>query len=153
MNNPNDFRHISNLFYRVFTKFNKLEKKPRDFGVKHRLYPSEIHLVQAIGKNPGINVTELAKTLGITKGAIPKNIRKLESKNLVKRCKKDDNKKEVYFFLTTEGKTAYERHEEFHANMDKNMIELFDSLNRREHSLIIKILNELEKFADSAERE
>ena len=150
MNNKNDFESISNHLYRVFTKFNEVEKNPRDFGVKSKLYPSEIHMVQAIGRNQGINLTELAQSLGITKGAVPKKIRKLESKNLVKRYRKEENKKEIYFFLTDDGKVAYERHEAFHAMMDNHLFDLFNSLNEKEQSIIITILDELEKFADSA---
>ena len=68
---------LGDLFYQVLSKFIASEGVPKYFGINQKLYPSEIHMIYAIGKHPGINVTDLAKFLGITKGAVPKMIKKL----------------------------------------------------------------------------
>jgi DNA-binding MarR family transcriptional regulator len=151
MDMADNFKNLSSSFYRVITKFRNLESRPRDFGIEEKLYPSEIHMIQAIGVNRGINVTDLAGTLGITKGAVPKMTRKLENKGLVKRHMKNDNRKEVYWFLTEKGKTAFDSHENFHAEMDKDLNNLFASLDTKEKELVFNFLGRLEKFADSAE--
>ena len=91
MNEERSHTSIIEKFGRIINKFNYIEKIPRDFGTGKLLYPSEIHLIETIGKTPGINVTELAKRHGISKAAISQKLKKLEKKDLVERYKNGEN--------------------------------------------------------------
>ena len=84
-----------------------------DFGVDRMLYPSEIHTIEAIGKNFRINVTQLAELQGITKGAVSQMVYKLVRKKFVKKIKFPRSGKEVFLELTPEGKKAFKGHEKF----------------------------------------
>ncbi len=85
-----------------------------DFGTGIRLYRSETHTIEAIGKNPGINVTRLAEKMGVTKGAISQMLTRLARKKLVIRRPMPGNAKEVTAELTDMGRIAFENHEKLH---------------------------------------
>jgi DNA-binding MarR family transcriptional regulator len=148
MKDENDFYGLGDLFYRVLSKYIASERIPKDFGIKCKLYPSEIHMVHAIGKNTGINVTELATYLGITKGAVPKMIKKLSSKGLVESYKSINNKKEVYLKLTAEGKKAQKGYLQYHKERNLYLKRLYNKLTKDEIELITNVLKEVGRFAD-----
>ena len=115
---------------------NKTEKIKRVYdGIE--LFPSEIHTLVFIKDNIEYNMTDIAKRLGITKGAIFKIINKLEKKELLIRIKKEGNNKNTYFKLTSKGLKAYKAHEDFHANFfDSPSSELLEFANENEEVLL-----------------
>jgi DNA-binding MarR family transcriptional regulator len=76
--------------------------------------PSEIHCIAYIGEDKDSNVTKLAESFDMTRGAISKLTKKLVKKGLIDSYQKPENKKEVYFELTEQGKAIYNIHEEMH---------------------------------------
>lgn len=98
------------LFIRLVSKYNALERIPVKLGSKHNLYHSERHMVDTIGDHPGMNVTEFARAVGVTKGAISQVVKRLETKGVVRRYKSSNNDKEVFIELTKEGQGLYEKH-------------------------------------------
>ncbi len=97
------------LFIRAVRRYNALEKIPVKVGAKH-LYHSERHFLDKIGDHPGVNITEFARAVGITKGAVSQVVKKLESKGLVSRYKSSSNDKEVFLDLTRAGRDIYILH-------------------------------------------
>jgi len=149
MNEKRDHMIIIEKFGKIINKFNYIERIPRDFGTGNLLYPSEIHLIETIGKTPGINVTELAKKHGITKAAISQKLKKLEKKDLVKRFKNSENEKAVLLKLTTEGKIAFKGHERFHSIMDFGIVQKINEMPPTKRKDFEKILDEISVYADS----
>jgi len=139
---------VVDSFYRVVNKFSYLEKIPRDFGTGDILYPSEIHLIDVIGRSSGINVTEIARKLGITKGAIPKLIRKLERKRLVQRYQHRDNRKDVLCRLTAKGITAFKGHRAYHSSIDSEIDKKINALSERDIGFLRDVFSELDQYAD-----
>lgn len=76
--------------------------------------PSEIHCIAYIGEDKDSNVTKLAESFDMTRGAISKLTKKLVKKGLIESYQKPENKKEVYFELTEQGKAICNIHEEMH---------------------------------------
>ena len=72
---------------------------------------TELHVLKAINEMHDPNVTELAKALRLTKGAISKTVRKLQAKRLVESYKKEGNRQKVYYQVTERGKEVYAQHE------------------------------------------
>jgi len=101
-------KELIDLFLRLVHKVNAMEKEPVEHGKEFRLYHSERHMLDKVGDDPGMNVTEFARAVGVTKGAISQVIRKLETKGLVRRYKKSRNEKEVFIELTSLGRAFYE---------------------------------------------
>ena len=139
---------VIGILTRIINKASSVMTEPRHFGTDDVLYASEIHMLDVIGRNPGINVTEIADKLGITKGAIPKIIRKLMHKDLIYRYQMIDNKKIVLFKLTDKGHTAFQHHIEFHQKFDNGIIQRLDSLSKTELLFLHEIMSEIEQYVD-----
>jgi DNA-binding MarR family transcriptional regulator len=92
-------------FRNILHVYSILEKQPLDLGVGIRVYLTEIQVVSAIGENPGINISNLADIMGVTRGAISQTVQKLAKKALITRSK-ERNKKEINLDLTPIGKIA-----------------------------------------------
>jgi DNA-binding MarR family transcriptional regulator len=144
---------LINQFSVVLNKFTALEKSPRDFGTGDRLFPSEIHVVEAIGKQPGINMTDLASVLGISKSAVTQIIGKVIKKNLVQRFNSKDNRKEVLLKLTKSGEVAFQGHQAFHARMDTAIIDRFGRLTAREYDFLSKQFADIALYFDQVIKE
>jgi DNA-binding MarR family transcriptional regulator len=144
---------LINQFAVVLNKFTALEKSSRDFGTGYKLFPSEIHVVEAIGKQPGTNMTDLALVLGISKPAVTQIIGKVIKKNLIKRYNGKGNRKEVLLKLTKSGEIAFQGHLEFHARMDTAIIERFRRLTVREYDFLSKQFADIALYFDQVIKE
>ncbi len=137
-------------FVLVMNKFAALEKSSRDFGTGDKLFPSEIHVLEAIGKHPGINMSDLASALGISKPAVTQIIAKVTKKDLVERYNGEGNRKEVLLRLTKNGLIAFNGHREFHARMDAGMISRLGELTSREQDFLFEVFGDMALYFDQA---
>jgi DNA-binding MarR family transcriptional regulator len=149
---PKQCQCVLETMLRIINKASELIVEPRVFGTEV-LYASEIHMIDVIGRNPGIHVTEIANKLKITKGAVPKIIRKLLQKELIYRYQAKDNKKMVLFELTEKGHTAFQGHIEFHKKLDHGIIKKFNSLQEPQLLMFHDIMNEVELYFDRIRQE
>ena len=113
---------------RLINRYNNFDKKARSYGTEELLYPSEIHVIDAIGMQSEMTTTKLAKTLGITKGGISQITAKLIKKGLIKKSK-GSGLNEIFLSLTDKGKTAYEGHCRLHEDLLKRLDNLLDETN------------------------
>jgi DNA-binding MarR family transcriptional regulator len=141
-------KSVHEIMVRIINKASSLMTEPRNFGINELLYNSEIHMVDVIGKNPGINVTEIAVKLGVTKGAVPKIILKLIHKDLIYRYQAKDNKRIVQFQLTDKGQIAFQQHIEFHLKFDNIIIQTFNSVSEEKLLFLNEIMSEVEQHID-----
>ena len=118
---------IIELFIRLANKYKALEKIPVDYGVGTDLYHSERHLIDQIGDHPEMNITELARYIGVTKGAISQTVKKLEDKGVVNRYKGAENEKEVFLEFTDIGRNVYKKHKEVNK---ESIIQLYEELKK-----------------------
>ena len=132
----NDIRSFMALTAKIQYRINANDKKPKNFGTRHTLYQSEIHFIEAIGLEGGYSASELSEKLGITNGAVTQVSDKLLKKKLIKKYKKPDNKKTVYFTLTEEGEAAYKNHEKFHADFNAKLTAYLVSLSKKEFAAL-----------------
>ena len=98
----------------MITKMESMHTPSLSFGTGILMHQNEIHTVQAIGRHSRINVTNLAKYKGVTKGAISQTIKRLIKKGLVRRTHAPGNAKEVLLELTDIGWIGFHNHEKFH---------------------------------------
>ncbi len=99
--------------------------------------PSEIHCIAYIGEDEDSNVTKLAESFDMTRGAISKLTKKLVKKGLIESYQKPDNKKEVYFRLTEQGKTIYNIHEEMHKEFEDRDQPFFEQVTEEQLDVIL----------------
>jgi len=126
------FDELLGVLDEVMTKGGTMHGGPMNFGTGVPLYRSEIHTIQAIGSNPGINVTRLAERIDVTKGAVSQTVTKLTGKRLVRKIRAEDNAKETRLVLTDLGWVGYESHERFHGEMYDTVRDYFgDEFNQK----------------------
>jgi DNA-binding MarR family transcriptional regulator len=111
MNKKRASKELFDSLLRLVNKYNALGKHPMTYGTQHKFYHSERHMLDIVGDDPGLNITEFAKAAGITKGAISQVVDKLEKKGALKRFKSDDNNKEIKLKLTHRGEQIYAHHQ------------------------------------------
>ncbi len=130
------FKSLLNCFLDTVNRFNEASKGKRVFG-GIQLYRAEIHTIEAIGLNKGVNVTNLAVYMGVTKGAVSQMIGKLEKKKLIRRHFRDDNKQEVLLDLTKNGQIAFNEHSRFHSQHYQEMKKKLGNLSDDEVELLL----------------
>ena len=104
---------LLNLFREYGDKQEILSKLREDQSLRG-YNNSELHIIAAIGDLEQPNVTSLAEHMGMTRGGICKNIKKLTEADLVSSYQLDGNAKNIYYRLTDAGKKIYEKHAEAH---------------------------------------
>lgn len=128
------------LQYRISSN----DKKPRSFGTDQLLHHAEIHFIDAIGPEDGLNGTQAAQKLGITNGAVTQIANKLVTKGLLTKYRKEENRKEVFLKLTDQGIVAFENHRAFHKILEDRMIAYLDSLDSDQRRVIANFMTIIE---------
>jgi DNA-binding MarR family transcriptional regulator len=133
-------------FSKVSKLWQQLDSKPRKFGTDNDLSGSEIHLIEVVGQNEGLSVTDLAGRLGITKGAVSQTLKKLEAKELVVKEVDPANTSRITVSLSTKGKVAYYSHLQWHEAMDGGFRDYFVNLPADKIRFMEEFLSMLEQF-------
>ena len=111
------FRKLLDAMDVVMSRLAMDHMVPHSFGTDITLHRTEIHTIQAIGEHEGINLTDLAALMNVTKGAVSQTISKLNGKKLVKKIYKDENAKEINLYLTEKGWVGFKNHDSMHMQM------------------------------------
>lgn len=136
MNKEQQFiMNVRDLFNKMVW-LNKFKMESNLQGYK----PSEVHCIESIGKNKDSNVTKLAESLYMTRGAISKLTKKLMDKDLIESYQKQDNRKEIYFKLTTQGKQIYRTHEELHKEFQERDRVVFSQITDDQFDSMIEFV-------------
>jgi len=123
-----------------------LDRSPKRFGTDELLTHSEIHLIEIIGSNEGLSVTDIGKAMGVTKGAVSQNLKKLEDKQYTDKSPDPENRSRSIVGLTAKGWTAYWAHKHWHETMDGGFAQYINDLSDDELSIIIAFLERTEDF-------
>lgn len=133
---------------RISKKFNEIENLNIDIGNGEKLYPSEIHIIVAVGNNKGKTVTELSKIFGITKGAVSQVVNKLALKDFINKERNKEYGKEIILSLTDKGHKAFEIQNEFHKNMEIEFIKYLENYTSDEITAYLEIMGKIEEYVD-----
>ena len=97
---------------------------------------SEMDTIKAIGDNEPIYVTELAKKLRVTKGAVSQQLTKLEKKGLIIKKVDEENAAKRAISLTSLGRRMYERHDQFHKELNLFVESLLQSASEESRQFL-----------------
>ncbi|PWW33567.1 MULTISPECIES: MarR family transcriptional regulator [Paenibacillus] len=111
--------------------------------------PSEVHCIEYIEKNADSNVTKLAESFYMTRGAISKLTKKLIEKGLIESYQKSDNKKEIYFRLTEQGKVIYQIHEDLHNEFHERDKAVFEQVTDDQFDSMLKFVDKYNRHLDA----
>ena len=141
-----DYNDFLEQVERVIQKYNQKINNKKDYGVDISLTQTEIHLIDLIGKHPGIGVKSIAEIKGVTAGAASQMIKKMVKKDLI--CKKisEESEAKIELLLTDKGKICFQNHKEYHEKANKKWFRLLDTLDDKSYESIIKIISQTEKL-------
>jgi DNA-binding MarR family transcriptional regulator len=110
---------------------------------------SEVHCIEYIGRNVDSNVTKLAESFYMTSGAISKLTKKLIKKGIIESYQKPDNKKEIYFRLTGEGKVINKIHEELHNEFQERDKAVFEQVTKEQFDSMLSFVEKYSRHLDA----
>ena len=70
-------KELARAFFNANQRFSQMDSKARYFGTAHRLSLAEIHLIDYIGYHTECFANDIARDLGVTKGAVSQTMRRL----------------------------------------------------------------------------
>lgn len=110
--------------------------------------PSEVHCIEFIAKNEDPNVTKLAEAFYMTKSAISKITKKLMDKGYIESYQKPENKKEIYFRLTTKGAEINQVHDNLHQEfLDRDKV-VFEDVSDKQYEQVLQFVDKYSRHLD-----
>lgn len=110
---------------RISTMYQRIEEMPIPIGRDVEVSTREAHIVQAVGENQNMSVTQLGDHFGITKSGASQMVKKLTNKGFVLKRQAAHSNKEFELSLTPLGWQVFEAHERLHG---KDLNILIDAL-------------------------
>ncbi|MCU5375976.1 MarR family transcriptional regulator [Bacillus cereus] len=144
----NKEEQVMNGFRELYNKLVWLNKDKMEEGLKG-FKSSEVHCIEYIENNTDSNVTQLAEAFYVTRGAISRMTKKLINKGLIESYQKSENKKEIYFRLTEQGKEIYKIHEELHNEFQGRDKAVFEQVTEAEFDSIINFVEKYSRHLDA----
>lgn len=135
-------------FRELFNKMVWLNKDKMEDSLKG-YKPSEVHCIEYIEKNVDSNVTKLAESFYMTRGAISKLTKKLIEKGLIESYQKPDNNKEIYFRLTEQGKVIYQIHEDLHKEFQERDKAVFEQVTEEQFDSMLGFVEKYSRHLDA----
>ncbi|MBZ9626079.1 MarR family transcriptional regulator [Clostridium sp. FP2] len=130
--------------YNKTVSLNKPKMKDRFKG-----YNSfEVHCIEYIERNVDSNVTKLAESFYVTRGAISKLTKKLIKKGIIESYQKPNNKKEIYFSLTSQGKVINKVHEELHKEFQERDKAVFEQVTEKQFDIMLSFVEKYNRHLD-----
>jgi DNA-binding MarR family transcriptional regulator len=122
-----EYKHVVNeLLVDIFNDILKVEHRAIESFAGDNLTMSEMHILEATGKNPDQQMSEIARKLRITLPTLTVSVQRLEEKGYITRKRAGSDRRKVNIALTERGRKAYDSHDRFHTQMVDS---LFDGLN------------------------
>ncbi|GMK45692.1 MarR family transcriptional regulator [Paenibacillus glycanilyticus] len=135
-------------FRELYNKLAWLNKTKMEVSLKG-YKSSEVHCIEYIGKNADSNVTKLAESFYMTSGAISKMTKKLIHKGLIESYQKPENKKEIYFRLTEQGKAIDKIHYDLHKEFQERDKEVFEQVTDEQFEGVLRFVEKYSRHLDA----
>ncbi|WP_152392970.1 MarR family transcriptional regulator [Paenibacillus guangzhouensis] len=135
---------LSRIFNRVSERHNlikTMEEKKYKFMRENTFM--EVHCIDLIEKMQDPNVSKLARSFQVTRGAISKVTKRLIEMGAIERYQRPENKKEIYFRLTDIGRDIYKEHEMMHETRIERDSSFFSPLSEVEKDQMIQMLHKI----------
>jgi DNA-binding MarR family transcriptional regulator len=139
---------LFNTLIAINDKYNQIEKCPHVCAEGLKVYPSQIRSIVMIGHNPGINITELAQRLEITKPSASELITRLVENGLVLKTRDDENSKEVILNITEKCRIILDDVDRRHEQMFQDFKSILGELGETNYELVIRFLKRVEYYLD-----
>ena len=129
-------------------KYSRIQKNPRVYGGGLKVCPSQVRAIVLIERTPGMNVTRLARTLGVTKASASELSHKLVGSGLVHKAKEPGNGKEVRLYPTDRCREIAEDVARRHRRMYRDFESILGELRGNSGRLVLRVLQRIESHLD-----
>lgn len=133
---------------RVINKILFLKKKSLFQFQGVNFYPSEIHLMLVISGESATNATQMARQLGVTKGAVSQTLNRLEKKGVLTKTKDPYHKNELTLNFTPFGTKAFRYYNQRSADFFRKHDRYLESFTDKEKKVIQRFLVQVESVFD-----
>lgn len=125
------------------------ESQLKQFMIDHHIDEAsavtiaEFHVLAYIGDHPYTNAISISKALEITRGGISKIAARLRKKGLIEVQEAADNKREISYVLTSDGRELHSLHTALHQEKEVLLNRLLSRYSDQEIACIAGFLSEL----------
>lgn len=133
---------------RMVHKYNQMEKRKSNYGMDFPISCAEIHVIDEVGRNPGIGVRSIAKNKGVTEGAVSQLVKRLITKELIKKQVSAESEAKVELNLTEKGLICFREHNEYHRKENVKWYAVLDQIEDEDYLRIRSILLKMDKMME-----
>lgn len=137
---------LNSLLVDLFNDILKIEGSVLKAGEFSDLSVTEMHIIEAIGYDREMTMTEVARDLEITVGTLTTAINRLIKKEYVERRRIEEDRRVVLIKLTSKGEEAFKSHAQFHDDMIKSIMK---ELPKDEEGVLISFLKRMVNFFET----
>ena len=134
---------LNKLLVQLFNDILQIEKNAMNNTDFKDLSITEIHTIEAIGKEGNRTMGEIANDLRITVGTLTTAINRLIKKGYVERKRIEEDRRVVVVYLTESGKKVFDEHTLFHKEMIDEVAKNFEDY---ELKVLTKALSKVSEF-------
>ncbi len=144
-----DQQELYNQFIRIHNKFSVIKKrKTVDVCNDANLYPAEMQVLCLFNTHSELTVTDIALNLSITLSAASQLVKKLCSKNMLRKYRSEENERIVILKTTDQGKLAVKNFFNNETHAFGELAKELASISDKELETILFFLNKLEEMFD-----
>ena len=137
------YKTVNDVLVNLINEVWVLEGKAIITGEFQDLTNNDMHVIEAIGKGEGDNMSSIAKRLNITVGTLTSSINRLVKKNYVERFRSEEDRRIVLVKLLDKGVRAFDHHAEYHRRMTEAVLA---KLKEEEIPVLVKTLAGFSEF-------
>ena len=134
---------LNKLLVQLFNDILQIEKNAMNNTEFKDLSITEIHTIEAIGKEGNRTMGEIANDLRITVGTLTTAINRLIKKGYVERKRIEEDRRVVVVYLTESGKKVFDEHTLFHKEMIDEVAKNFEDY---ELKVLTKAFSKVSEF-------
>ncbi|MDR1953032.1 MAG: MarR family transcriptional regulator [Clostridiales Family XIII bacterium] len=134
---------VDSILARLFVTTLKIEERAAARSFNNNLSISEMHVLREIGIKDTKTMTQVARGLKISVGALTTAMNKLDMKGYVIRERDTTDRRIVNLCLSKEGRKAYDAHDAFHKQMVRSAL---DELSEEEQAIFLKSIIRLDAY-------
>ena len=131
----------------INAKLNLIDKHPRVYR-DIKIFPSQIRAIVIIRHSPGINITNLAGSLNISKASASEMVTRLVETGLVTKTKDADNTKEVALNITEKCQPLCRDINAEHSRMFKDLKSSLREFYETDSDIVVRVLQKIDFYLE-----
>jgi DNA-binding MarR family transcriptional regulator len=133
----------NDMLVEIFNDILNIEENAMQYMGYEDVTMTEVHTIEAIGRETSKTMGKVAERLDITVGTLTTAINRLVKKGYVERHRDEGDRRIVLIQLTEKGRVVFDAHESFHEEMIENLLK---DVNLTDDCELIRAMANLREF-------